>query len=71
MQAHEGEEASAVGICAVLRQEDRITSTHRSLGHSIAKGMDIRGMMAELFGKSNGVCHGKVVECIWQILNLE
>ena len=33
MQAHEGEEASAVGICAVLRQEDRITSTHSILGH--------------------------------------
>ena len=59
MQAHQGEEASAVGICAVLRKEDRITSTHRSLGHSIAKGMDIRGMMAELFGRSNGVCNGK------------
>ena len=59
MQAHEGEEASAVGICAPLRQQDRITSTHRSLGHSIAKGMDIRGMMAELFGRSNGICRGK------------
>tara|TARA_B000000460_G_C21501644_1_gene386642 strand:- start:403 stop:1356 length:954 start_codon:yes stop_codon:yes gene_type:complete len=59
MQAHEGEEASAVGICAALRQQDRITSTHRSLGHSIAKGMDIRGMMAELYGRSNGICRGK------------
>ncbi len=59
IQAHGGEEASAVGVCAALRREDRITGTHRSLGHSIAKGMDIRGMMAELFGRSNGCCGGK------------
>ncbi len=59
IQAHGGEEASAVGVCAALRRDDRITSTHRSLGHSIAKGMDIRGMMAELFGRSNGCCGGK------------
>lgn len=59
IQAHGGEEASAVGVCAALRREDRITGTHRSLGHCIAKGMDIRGMMAELFGRSNGCCRGK------------
>ena len=59
IQAHGGEEASAVGVCSALRREDRITGTHRSLGHSIAKGMDIRSMMAELFGRSNGCCGGK------------
>ena len=59
IQAHVGEEASAVGVCSTLRQDDRITSTHRSLGHSIAKGMDPGAMMAELFGRSNGCCAGK------------
>lgn len=57
--ANVGEEGSAVGVCAALRQDDRITSTHRSLGHAIAKGMDIKLIMAELFGRSNGCCGGK------------
>ncbi len=54
-----GEEAVAVGVCSALRREDRITSTHRGHGHTIAKGADIRLMMAELFGRSNGYCRGK------------
>ena len=54
-----GEEAVAVGICATLRPDDRITSTHRGHGHLIAKGGDIRLMMAELFGRKNGYCKGK------------
>src|SRR5215510_9628358 len=54
-----GEEAVAVGVCAALRRDDRIVSTHRGHGHTIAKGADIRLMMAELFGRSNGYCHGK------------
>lgn len=54
-----GEEAVAVGVCAHLRKEDFITSTHRGHGHCIAKGVEIRGMMAELYGKATGVCHGK------------
>jgi pyruvate dehydrogenase E1 component alpha subunit len=57
--ANVGEEGSAVGVCAGLRRDDRITSTHRSLGHAIAKGMDIKLIMAELFGRSNGCCGGK------------
>jgi pyruvate dehydrogenase E1 component alpha subunit len=57
--ANVGEEGSAVGICTALRRDDRITSTHRSLGHAIAKGVDIRLIMAELFGRSNGCCGGK------------
>lgn len=57
--ANVGEEGSAVGVCAALRQDDRITSTHRSLGHAIAKGVDIKLIMAELFGRSNGCCGGK------------
>jgi acetoin:2,6-dichlorophenolindophenol oxidoreductase subunit alpha len=54
-----GQEASAVGVCFNLRDSDRIASTHRGHGHSIAKGCDIDGMMAEIFGRRTGTCHGK------------
>ncbi len=54
-----GEEAVAVGICTQLSDNDYITSTHRGHGHCIAKGVDIDGMVAELMGKSTGVCKGK------------
>src|SRR5918998_301912 len=54
-----GEEAVAVGICSQLTDNDFITSTHRGHGHCIAKGVDIAGMVAELMGKSTGVCKGK------------
>ena len=54
-----GQEASAVGICMRLREDDYISSTHRGHGHCIAKGVDIDGMMAELFGRSGGICAGK------------
>jgi len=54
-----GEEAVAVGVCAHLTDVDYITSTHRGHGHCIAKGVDIDGMVAELMGKSTGVCRGK------------
>ena len=54
-----GEEACAIGVCMHLSQEDYIASTHRGHGHCIAKGVDVHGMMAEIFGKKTGVCHGK------------
>ena len=54
-----GEEAIAVGTIAHLTDRDWITSTHRGHGHCIAKGVDIRGMMAELYAKSTGLCKGK------------
>ena len=54
-----GEEASATGIMTHLRKDDRIASTHRGHGHCIAKGVDVKGMMAEIFGKKSGVCGGK------------
>lgn len=54
-----GQEATAVGACAALTNEDKITSTHRGHGHSIAKGTKIKGMMAELLGKETGYCKGK------------
>ena len=59
VHAYIGQEAVAVGVCSALRREDRITSTHRGHGHTIAKGADLKLMMAELFGRSNGYCHGK------------
>jgi TPP-dependent pyruvate/acetoin dehydrogenase alpha subunit len=54
-----GEEAVAVGVCANLTHADRVTSTHRGHGHCIAKGADIKRMMAELFGRVDGYCKGK------------
>ena len=54
-----GQEAIATGICAVLRTDDYITSTHRGHGHAIAKGCTIDRMMAELFGRATGYCKGK------------
>lgn len=54
-----GQEAVATGVCAVLKDTDYITSTHRGHGHLIAKGGDINLMMAELSGRSTGYCKGK------------
>ncbi len=54
-----GEEAVAAGACANLRKEDYITSTHRGHGHCVAKGGDLKFMMAEIFGKKTGYCKGK------------
>jgi len=54
-----GEEAVAVGACAALRPDDWMTGNHRSHGHPIAKGGDVKRAMAELLGKSTGYCKGK------------
>ena len=54
-----GQEAVAVGVCANLTNADRVTSTHRGHGHCIAKGADIKRMMAELFGRVDGYCKGR------------
>ncbi|HSU83390.1 MAG TPA: thiamine pyrophosphate-dependent dehydrogenase E1 component subunit alpha [Thermoanaerobaculia bacterium] len=54
-----GQEAVAVGVCAALRSTDWIASTHRGHGHCIAKGVDVRPMMAELYGKATGTNRGK------------
>jgi pyruvate dehydrogenase E1 component alpha subunit len=53
-----GEEAIATGVCAALRDNDYIASTHRGHGHCIAKGVDLKKMVAELFGKEDGYCRG-------------
>ncbi|MCU0590263.1 MAG: thiamine pyrophosphate-dependent dehydrogenase E1 component subunit alpha [Desulfobacterales bacterium] len=54
-----GEEAVAAGVCGALRPDDFITSTHRGHGHVIAKGAELKPMMAELFGRRTGYCKGK------------
>lgn len=54
-----GQEAVAAGVCSALQRDDTITSTHRGHGHAIAKGADTKAMMAELFGRTGGTCHGK------------
>ena len=59
LHLYAGEEAIAAGVCALLSDEDYVTSTHRGHGHSIAKGVDLNAMMAEIFGKTAGVCKGK------------
>ncbi|MBU4211276.1 MAG: thiamine pyrophosphate-dependent dehydrogenase E1 component subunit alpha, partial [Verrucomicrobia bacterium] len=55
----QGQEATAVGVCSALNNDDVITSTHRPHGHCIAKGMPVNDMMAELFGRTTGCCKGK------------
>lgn len=54
-----GEEAIASGVCANLNDDDFITSTHRGHGHCVAKGGDLKGMMAEIFGRETGLGKGK------------
>jgi TPP-dependent pyruvate/acetoin dehydrogenase alpha subunit len=54
-----GQEATAVGTAAALRADDYVFSTHRGHGHLVARNGSLRGLMAELYGKANGICHGK------------
>jgi pyruvate dehydrogenase E1 component alpha subunit len=54
-----GEEAIAAGVIAHLGSDDYVASTHRGHGHAIAKGCDVKGMMAEIYGKITGLCKGK------------
>ena len=53
-----GEEAVAVGVCAHLADTDWIASTHRGHGHFLAKGGDPKAMVAEIYGRKTGICHG-------------
>lgn len=54
-----GEEAVAVGACVALRDTDYIAGNHRSHGHPIAKGADLKKAMAEIYGRVDGYCKGK------------
>jgi pyruvate dehydrogenase E1 component alpha subunit len=59
LHLYTGQEAVAVGVCANLRKEDFIVSTHRPHGHYIAKGGNMEKIMAEILGKETGCCRGK------------
>ena len=59
MHLYAGEEAVAAGVCAHLSDDDLVGSTHRGHGHCIAKGVDVRRMMAELLGRATGTNKGK------------
>jgi acetoin:2,6-dichlorophenolindophenol oxidoreductase subunit alpha len=60
MHSSSGHEAAIVGACLALRDDDYITGTHRSHGHPIGKGADLKPLMAELYGKATGICKGRV-----------
>ncbi len=59
MHLYAGQEAIAVGVCSHLSDDDLVGSTHRGHGHCIAKGVDVKAMMAELFGRVTGTNRGK------------
>lgn len=54
-----GQEAAIVGACMALADDDYVTGTHRSHGHPIGKGADLKPLMAELMGKAEGICGGR------------
>jgi len=54
-----GQEAVAAGVCHALRKTDRVFSNHRAHGHYLAKGGDLRRMLAELYGRETGCCAGR------------
>ena len=59
LHTYAGQEASGVGACMALGNDDYMVGTHRSHGHPIAKGAKLRPLMAELLGKATGICKGK------------
>ncbi|WP_308216655.1 thiamine pyrophosphate-dependent dehydrogenase E1 component subunit alpha [Pseudalkalibacillus decolorationis] len=54
-----GQEAVAVGVCSALEKKDYLFTTHRGHGHVLAKGMDMKRMVSELYAKSTGSNRGK------------
>ncbi|MFW6180513.1 MAG: thiamine pyrophosphate-dependent dehydrogenase E1 component subunit alpha [Spirochaetota bacterium] len=54
-----GMEACAAGVCAALQEQDVIASTHRPNGHALARGLEPRDIVAEMYGKKDGTCGGK------------
>jgi len=59
LHLYSGEEASAAGVCMNLDARDRIYSTHRPHGHCIARGLDIKALMLEIYGREGGICNAK------------
>src|SRR3954451_2446229 len=56
---YSGQEAGAVGVCAELREGDRVAGTYRGHGHALALGVDPQGLLDELLGRQTGVCGGR------------
>ncbi len=54
-----GQEGVAAGVCMNMRDTDYLNTTHRGHGHIIARGADLKKMMAEIYGRSDGLCEGK------------
>jgi pyruvate dehydrogenase E1 component alpha subunit len=54
-----GQEATPVAVCSLLEKNDYMSNTHRGHGHALAKGIDLKLFMAELFGRRNGYCRGR------------
>ncbi len=54
-----GQEGVAAGVGLALAEDDYVATTHRGHGHCLARGMEVEGMMAELFARGEGICHGK------------
>ncbi|HIG93671.1 MAG: pyruvate dehydrogenase E1 component subunit alpha [archaeon GW2011_AR9] len=54
-----GQEASAVGACAAIQEDDVVMSTHRGHGHALARGLPLNNLMAELMGRVDGFCSGR------------
>ncbi len=54
-----GQEAVPVGVCSVLRQDDFISNTHRGHGQALAKGINLKRFMAEIYGRVDGFCKGR------------
>ena len=59
LHQYQGQEAVAVGVCTALQPDDIIFSTHRPVGHGIAKGMSLKSIAAEILGKASGCAGGK------------
>lgn len=59
IHSYAGQEACAVGVCSALRSDDYIVTTHRGRGHYLAKGMALKPMMAEMFGRATGIGGGR------------
>lgn len=59
VHTYSGAEAIAVGVIGALESDDLITSTHRGHGHCLAKGAPLNGIVAELYGRETGLCHGR------------
>lgn len=54
-----GQEAVATGACAAIKKEDFVTSTHRGHGHALARGLNPKGLLAEILGRKDGYCVGR------------